>query len=101
MEERITWAQLDPYGQIVGTPYTGDVEGLQKFARKDVADLAQFSRDDWFRYYHHLTGRAVYCTVVTMTLPWGSYRFIPVEATRLQPLKHPMGRGWLSKKRIR
>ena len=89
--ERITWAQLDPYGQVMGTPFTGDVDGLQKFAQKDVGDLAVFSRDDLFRYYDHPTGRTVYCTVITMTLPWGRYRYIPVEATRMPPARRRFG----------
>lgn len=96
MEERITWAQLDPYGQVIGTPYTGDVEGLEKFAQKDVADLVQFSRDDWFRFYHHPTGNVVYCTVVTMKLPWGNYRFIPIEATRMPRMKRRRSRKSLT-----
>ena len=91
MAERITWAQLDPYGQVTGTPYVGDVEGLQSFARKGVSDLAEFSREDSFSYYHHATGRVVECTVVTMNLPWGRYRFIPADATKLPHLKRRWG----------
>jgi hypothetical protein len=92
VSERITWAQLDPYGQITGTPFTGDLEGLQKFARQDVADLAAFSRDDSFHYYHHPTGRIIECTLVTMTLPWGRYRFIPIDAANLPPVRRRWGR---------
>jgi hypothetical protein len=83
MEQQITWAQLDPYGQVIATPYTGDIEGLKQFARKDVADLAQFAREDSYRYYDHPTGRVVECTLVTMTLPWGRYRYIPNDAPTL------------------
>lgn len=93
--EPITWAQLDPYGQVIGTPYTGDVDGLQKFARRDVSDVAKFSREDWFRYYDHPTGRSVYCTMVTMTLPWGLYRYIPVDATSIPKAR----RRWGSRRR--
>lgn len=92
MTKPIKWARLDPYGQVAGTPYTGDVEGLHEFARKDVADIAEFSRDDWYGYYHHPTGRVIRCTLVTMTLPWGTYRFIPEEATKFGPKKHRWGK---------
>lgn len=94
MAEQVTWAQLDPYGQVTGTPYTGDVEGLERFARKDVADLAKFSREDTYPYYHHPTGRVVQCTMVAMDLPWGRYRFIPAEATTMPPLS----RRWIRQK---
>jgi hypothetical protein len=89
--ESITWAQLDPYGQVIGTPFTGDVEGLEKFARQEVSDLAKFSREDYFRYYDHPTGRSVYCTVITMTLPWGRYRYIPIDATRMPASRRRLG----------
>jgi hypothetical protein len=87
MDESITWAQLDPYGQVIGTPYTGDVPGLHKHASKAATDIAAFARNDAFRFYHHPTGRVVDCTVVTMTLPWGTYRFIPVDATKMPPAR--------------
>jgi hypothetical protein len=90
--EPITWAQLDPYGQVIGTPFTGDVDALVKFARQDVADLAKFARDDYFRYYDHPTGRSIYCTMITMTLPWGRYRYIPVDATRMPTPRRRIGR---------
>jgi hypothetical protein len=83
MEDQVTWAKLDPFGQVTGKPFVGDVDGLVKFARKGVADLATFTQKDDFRYYDHPTGRVITCTVVTMTLPWGEYRFIPEDAPDL------------------
>jgi hypothetical protein len=77
------WARLDPYGQVAAVKaFTGDVEDLKVFARKGVEDVARFSREDFWKYYHHPTGRVIHCTLVTMDLPWGSYRYIPVEATQ-------------------
>ena len=92
MTESIKWAQLDPFGQATGTPYTGDVAGLETFARKGVSDIAEFSRNDFFNFYNHPTGRVIQCTLVTMTLPWGIYRFIPHTATKFGPKKHRWGK---------
>lgn len=89
--KEITWAQLDPFGQVTGTPYTGDVDGLQEFAGTSVDDLAKFSREDSFAYYDHPTGRTIHCTMVTMNLPWGRYRFIPVDATQMPPPRRRFG----------
>jgi hypothetical protein len=81
--ERIEWAQLDVYGQVIGTPYTGDVEGLRTYISNGVQDLATFTRKDDEELY--LKGRTIRCTMLTMTVPWGRYRFIPADATRMPP----------------
>jgi hypothetical protein len=75
-DKTIEWVRLDVWGSPTGETYRGSVEALMVHLRHGLEDVAGYPEVHDSEIYVHPLGRVV-CTVVTVTTPWGSYRWIP------------------------
>jgi hypothetical protein len=72
----IDWVEIDGWGQVVGAFHGTHEELCSHYSTKSHPD-GKISTDwDTTIYLRHPVSR-VRSTVVTMTAPWGRYRYIP------------------------
>jgi hypothetical protein len=85
------WVQVDSSGMVCGR-FSGSLEQLTANLRRQASgNLPLVSTGE---IYLHNPPRKVRTRLVTLTTPWGQWRWVPVEATATarRPLLPPMFR---------
>ena len=83
----LQWVELDVWGRSTGETFAGDVDALRAHLLELHAPNGKVSNptvvDLFLNRVDNYIAERVRATLITLRLPWGTYRWIP------RPVPHP------------
>jgi hypothetical protein len=72
------WVRVSSAGEFVGEQFNGSLEELERHLRRGLDDVRpNFAKSGERSVWLHHRTTSVYCYMVVMEIPWGTYRWIP------------------------